>query len=406
MNHEPSANEIAIASDAHKPNLMVVFRIFCLLLILIVYTSDVWRMSRWSESRGVYDDVWYLRQAHLFQRFGIKGIDTDVSLDDDRYLSKKLKEIGFPTWQDVTTTPCARHIPATGKIAMFYPPGTGFLLAAFPAGIQVGLLYITSTAAIFLLAMSSILMARTPAILSVSTLMGFAALYLMNNPAKASYSIAPTLAICAWGGFLTIWLFQAQRRWVRLTLTVAVALLLGFAVNIRLANVLLAAGYLIVFAISFARSRRLEALTQGILFGSAFAIGLAPTLIANTINAGHPLATPYGAVDTALPNLGWDLISGQIVHYFRGTRGVLLTLAIGFTILFYLRSHRLKLNNAGQITLVVAANLAINLFYFLTHHAESLYYSIPISMLSLWTLFFAYFSAASARARPVTRALG
>ena len=35
-------------------------------------------MSRWNESRGVYDDICYLRQAHLFQRFGLDGFDTDI----------------------------------------------------------------------------------------------------------------------------------------------------------------------------------------------------------------------------------------------------------------------------------------------------------------------------------------
>ena len=58
--------------------------------------SNVWSMSRWSEARGVYDDICYLRQAHLFQRFGLDGLDTDISRDDDHYLASKLKEIGFP----------------------------------------------------------------------------------------------------------------------------------------------------------------------------------------------------------------------------------------------------------------------------------------------------------------------
>ena len=54
--------------------------------LLAVLASNVWTMSRWSESRGVYDDVCYLRQAHLFQRFGLGGIDTNIVLDDDHYL--------------------------------------------------------------------------------------------------------------------------------------------------------------------------------------------------------------------------------------------------------------------------------------------------------------------------------
>ena len=78
-------------------------KIACGLLCLLVVASNVWSISRWSEARGVYDDICYLRQAHLFQHFGLGGLDTDVSRDDDRYLASKLKEIGFPTWNDPAT---------------------------------------------------------------------------------------------------------------------------------------------------------------------------------------------------------------------------------------------------------------------------------------------------------------
>ena len=64
----------------------------CGLLCLLVLASNLWSMSRWNEARGVFDDVCYLRQAHLFQRFGLAGFDTDISRDDDHYLTSKLKE--------------------------------------------------------------------------------------------------------------------------------------------------------------------------------------------------------------------------------------------------------------------------------------------------------------------------
>ena len=41
-------------------------------------------MRNWTERTGVYDDICYLRQAHLFQRFGLGGFDTNISRDDDR----------------------------------------------------------------------------------------------------------------------------------------------------------------------------------------------------------------------------------------------------------------------------------------------------------------------------------
>src|SRR3982074_3547354 len=88
-------------------------KIFCSIACLLILASNVWSMSRWSEARGVYDDVCYLRQAHLFQKFGFRGLDTDIARDDDGYLSAKLKEIGFPAWDDVTKAPC--HVPMPSK---------------------------------------------------------------------------------------------------------------------------------------------------------------------------------------------------------------------------------------------------------------------------------------------------
>jgi len=65
------------------------------LICLAILASNIATMSRWSEARGVYDDICYLRQAHLFQRFGAGGLDTNAIRDDDRYFEGKLKEIAF-----------------------------------------------------------------------------------------------------------------------------------------------------------------------------------------------------------------------------------------------------------------------------------------------------------------------
>jgi len=64
----------------------------CGLLCFAMLASNVWSMSRWNETRGVYDDLCYLRQAHLFQKYGLGGLDTDATRDDDHYLSSRLKE--------------------------------------------------------------------------------------------------------------------------------------------------------------------------------------------------------------------------------------------------------------------------------------------------------------------------
>ena len=45
-------------------------KILCALVCFLLLAAQLWSMSHWNEARGVYDDVCYLRQAHLFQRFG------------------------------------------------------------------------------------------------------------------------------------------------------------------------------------------------------------------------------------------------------------------------------------------------------------------------------------------------
>ena len=71
---------------------MKIFRLLCGLGLLAVLASNVWTMSRWSESRGVYDDVCYLRQAHLFQKYGLGGIDTNIVFDDERLSEGKAED--------------------------------------------------------------------------------------------------------------------------------------------------------------------------------------------------------------------------------------------------------------------------------------------------------------------------
>ena len=68
--------------------------VLCGFGFLLLLASNVWTISRWNESRGVYDDVCYLRQAHLFQKFGASGLDTNIAHDEDHYLVDRLKEIG------------------------------------------------------------------------------------------------------------------------------------------------------------------------------------------------------------------------------------------------------------------------------------------------------------------------
>ena len=65
---------------------------------------------------------------------------------------------------------------------------------------------------------------------------------------------------------------------------------------------------------------------------------------------------------------------------------VLLVLASVWTALILL-AHRG--NGMRQVALVTAGNLLVNLAFFLSHPVFTPYYTIPIAMLSLWSLLFA-----------------
>src|SRR4030081_3338739 len=110
---------------------MKYLKALCGVGFFVVLVSNVWSISGWTEIRGVYDDICYLRQAHLFQRFGLDGLDTNISRDDDRYLGEKLKAIYFQTWSDTTTAPCHTLMPEMKKLVMQYPPARALCWRCF-----------------------------------------------------------------------------------------------------------------------------------------------------------------------------------------------------------------------------------------------------------------------------------
>jgi hypothetical protein len=309
-------------------------------------------------------------------------LDTDISRDDDHYLVSKLKEIGFPTWRDPATFPCHTPMPAAKKLVLQYPPGTGFVLALFPQGFQVIPLYVLATVVVFGFALLGISCARSRSEILLTTAFGCLAIYLMINPTKASYSVAPTMVVCAMAGFLTARVFRAEQRMHRLVLTGFVGLLIGVAVNFRLPNLLLSSGYFVFFLVSFLWSRKLETALQGAVFGAALLAGMAPTLLANAINAGSPLATTYGNVDATAPGFS----GGVIWSYLADMQFVLLALASTWTawVLYSRRGSGMR-----QVALVAAGNLLVNLAFFVSHPIFTPYYTLPIAMLSLWSLLFA-----------------
>jgi len=361
---------------------MKTLKIICGAACFLLFATQVWSMSHWNEARGVYDDICYLRQAHLFQRFGFAGFDTDISRDDDGYFRSKLKEIGFPDWKDATVLPCHNPMPANGKTVIQYPPGTGMVLALFPAGHQVVPMFWLSTIAVFGLALTAIFRARTINSIVTAGLFGCFAIYIMINPIKASYSMAPTAVVCALSGYLTArWLTGSQQD-LRTALLVALGLLLGFAVDLRLANLFLASGYCVLLLVVFLRSRTAARFLQGAVFGAALLVGMAPIVISQKINTGNPFISTYsGAPDVQPLDFSLTAIRGYLGDYLQVA---LIALAIAGTIRLWLARDQAL----GRVARLTAMNLAINLAFFLTYPIATPYYTIPITLLSLWTLLF------------------
>jgi hypothetical protein len=357
-------------------------KIFCAAGFIVVLVNNIMSISGWTESRAVYDDICYLRQAHLFERFGLGGIDTDIARDDDHYLREKLKEIDFKTWDDPTTAPCHTFMPVSGKRVLQYPPGTGLVLSRFPAGFQVIPLYILTTIVAVGFSLFAITRASTVAQLTLVAAFGDSAIYLMINPTKASYSMAPTMIVCVAAGFLSAKLFASNSSRERLWLVMIVGLLIGLSATFRLPNLLLSAGYCLFFLAAFLLARSKETFLEGLAFGVAFLIGVAPTLAANWINAGSPFATTYSSVDVVPPEL--DL--GTLIRYAGDVQSLLLAIAVGWVVLVFRFNRR---PGARQVALVVAANLVVNVLFFMTHPVVTPYYTVPVAMLSLWMLLFA-----------------
>jgi 4-amino-4-deoxy-L-arabinose transferase-like glycosyltransferase len=366
---------------ARRDQMMHYLKVACGLVCFLLLASSVWSMSHWNESRGVYDDICYLRQAHLFQRFGLSGLDTDIARDDDGYLASKLKEIGYDRWADPAAAPCHTLMPPSAKRVMQYPPGTGFLLALFPQGFQVIPLYVSATLIVFGLALLAIFLARGVSSIVVATAFGCLAVYLMINPTKASYSMAPTMAACALAGLLTGSFPAAKQPRHRLALAGLIGLIIGLGVNFRLPNLFLASGYLLFFGASFLISRKVSIAVQGALFALLFLLGMTPTLIANAVNAGNPFSTTYGGIDVAPPDLSFRIVS----QYLADMQFVLILLAGASTGMLW------RSNRAGgrQIAAITAGNLVVNLAFFVSHPIFTPYYTVPVAMLSLWSLLFA-----------------
>ncbi len=105
--------------------------------------------------------------------------------------------------------------------------------------------------------------------------------------------------------------------------------------------------------------------------------------MANAVNAGSPLSTTYGPGDVV--PMDWSFSIAP--QYFRDPQGALLILTMVWTaaVIFVVREQGSRL-----VACIVAGNLLVSMIYFMTHPIFTPYYTIPLAMLSLWSLLFSY----------------
>jgi hypothetical protein len=165
-------------------------------------------------------------------------------------------------------------------------------------------------------------------------------------------------------------------------MTAAVGIVLGLSASFRIANVLLAAGYFAFFGLSFLVKPGPAKFLQGLSFGLAFLVGMLPVLAANMVNSGNPFVSAYGGQDTAPPSF-----DSSVLHaYVTDMQFPLIVVVCAWAALLW----RLEAQPAMRgLALLVAGNIAVNVAFFVTHPVFTQYYTIPIAMISLWTLLFA-----------------
>ena len=110
-----------------------------------------------------------------------------------------------------------------------------------------------------------------------------------------------------------------------------------------------------VFLMTRNRGTRL----QGAAFGVAFPIGMAPTLVANAINAGSLFPTTYGGSDVAPP----ERDASVLWQHCKDVQFTLLAIAAAWTTWLWRVDH----GRAREVAIVLAANLVVNLIFFMTH---------------------------------------
>jgi hypothetical protein len=103
-----SGLRLAVGDAALSPGII---RFVMLAIVSAIYLNVAFSHTRLEEDRGVYDNICYLRQAHLFRTNGLLG-GLDTNLPGARYVARKVEQSGLAD-QFATAAPCHGYMPIT-----------------------------------------------------------------------------------------------------------------------------------------------------------------------------------------------------------------------------------------------------------------------------------------------------
>lgn len=376
-------------------------------ILFALYCFNVFQLSQWYEAEIPTgpDQLCYLRHAQLFEQKGsIGGLDTAMRFEVARYLIAKAKALGFlafpePYWVASIAPECHRYKAATDQIISQYPPGTGFFLSFFHETHRVRAFYIAIETAVLAWFVWLMWIARSAAAAWLLGAFGSFLVIQINYEGYMSFSLPLSMLLCAVLGYCTIALLLSHEPRKRVLIAAACGLLLGILVSLRTANILLSGGLFLAFADIYLRKRDRSIFPAAVAFAFAFAVALLPSLAANAINAGSPLATTYGGEDAAGPVVSWRQIVAALDYYFFGEGiGYVFDVGLAGILVFEIGRRWLRLKSIPYVSFINTATWLIAAAYYLTHSILNSYYLIATATFSLALLVFGTIEMLRARA--------
>jgi hypothetical protein len=319
---------------------------------------------------------------HELPSFSLESPQTGLLIDFLRS-----RDVPLASWFAMVGPHAYHYFPRSGRVGVQYPPGTGLLLAFFPAGKAVHglnrtviwLLLVTGVLALIVAGLKQAWVAAGGVIFAIEF-----GLEIISRVGTMSFSINALLVpllfslICLFSA-LHLRLVTAKPRWAP-SVSFLGGLCFGLAVLVRLPVILLLPGLLLLIGVtSGAHSKSVAiAFSSGILLG-----GVVPLLIHQHQVAGAWYLPTYSDVDNSAPSLA--TLRTNIPFYLGTGSGsqwnwALYDALIGFAGLALLRGTcATTYQGLGwrHLAMAVLVLWGASTAYFLTHQVTTDYYQLP-----------------------------